>query len=158
MAWNIIPAFILDQVFGYQSANKLRENSLALASARLTHDLGGSRSISLPLVASAQDAVNYVDLELDGTLLGGLTIQARVECRTMNAATSITPKVRNLTDASDAGLGTASTSTTYAGVGGTQTFTVALAAGVRKYRLQGTPSNTTHPTFVQGYLEIFATS
>lgn len=30
MAWTDIPAFVLDKVFGYQSANLLRENSIAL--------------------------------------------------------------------------------------------------------------------------------
>ena len=33
MAWTDIAAFTLDQVFGYQSANQLRDNSIALAAA-----------------------------------------------------------------------------------------------------------------------------
>lgn len=160
MSWNVISAFVLDQVFGYQSANRFRDNLIALSSARLTYDLGGSRLTSLPLVASAQDAIDWRDIELDGTNLGGFTKRARVECRTMNAATSVTPKVRNVTDASDAGAGVACTATAadYSGANQKQTITLTLATGEKKYRLQGTPGNTTNPTFVIGYIEVFATA
>lgn len=158
MSWNTIAAYLFDQPFGYQSANKFRENMIALASAKITHFLGGSRSVSLPLVASVQDAVDYIDIELNGTNLGGFTIQVRVECRTDNAATTITPKLLNVTDATDAATGVACASTTFSGLNGTQTLTATIAAGVKKYRLQGTPSNNTNPTFLIGYLEIFSNS
>lgn len=160
MAWNAISAFVLDQVFGYQTANKIRENLLALSSARHNYSLGGSRQITLPQVAAAQDAIDYLDVELDSTLLGGLTVQARVECRTLNGATGITPKIRNVTDGSDAGTGAACTATAadYGGADQKQTIPVVLAAGIKKYRLQGTPANTTHGTFTIGQLEAFATA
>lgn len=160
MAWNTIAAKVLDDVFGYQSANRIRENLIALASARLTYYLGGSRTVSVPQVASAQDAVDWVDIELDGTNLGGFTKQLRVEVRVGNAATSVTPKLRNVTDGTDAGTGVACSATNadYSGTNQKQTITVTIASGVKKYRLQLTPSNTTHPTFGTGYVEIFATS
>jgi hypothetical protein len=160
MAWNTIAAYVLDQVWGYQGANRHRENLIALASRRATYHLGGSRSVSIPLVAAAQDAQDYVDVEIDGTNLGGFTAQARIECRTMAAGTSITPKVRNMTDGTDAGTGVACTATAadYSGANQKQTITVTLASGIKKYRLQGTPSNTTNATFVIGYLEVFATA
>lgn len=160
MAWTAISAFALDQIYGYQSANKQRENLIALVCCRFTHQLGGSRSQALPQVASAQDADSYIDIELDGTNLGGITKQARIECRTFNAATSVTPKVRNVTDATDAGVGAACSATNadYSGANQKQTIALTIAAGVKKYRLQGTPSNVTHPTFVIGYIEFFATA
>ena len=58
MAWTAVSAFVLDQLFGYQTANALRENVIALASARLKCDLGGSRQTSLQRLATAQDAVD----------------------------------------------------------------------------------------------------
>lgn len=160
MAWNVIAAYILDQVFGFQSANKHRENLITLASRRATFQLGGSRAVSLPLVASAQDAADWIDIEIDGTNLGGFTANLRVECRTMNAGTSVTPKLRNMTDSTDAGVGAACTATNadYSGANQKQTVAVTLAAGIKKYRLQGTPSNTTNATFIIGYLEVFATA
>jgi hypothetical protein len=154
--WNVISAFVLDQVYGFQTANKIRENLIAIVSARITHHLGGSRQISLPQVASAQDAIDYIDVEIDGGNLAGFTKQLRVECRSTNAGTSVTPKLHNVTDNSDAAAGAACSATTYSGTNGTQTVAATLANGVKKYRLQGTPSNTSNPTFVIGYLEIYA--
>jgi hypothetical protein len=160
MPWNVIAAKVQDDPFGYQSANLLRENLIALASARRTYHLGGSRQTNVPQVASAQDAIDWVDIELDGTNLAGLTKQLRVEVRTANAATSVTPKLRNVTDSTDAGVGVACSATgaDYLGANQKQTITVTLASGVKKYRLQLTPSNTTHPCYGIGYVEIFATA
>jgi hypothetical protein len=160
MAWNVIAAYVLDQVFGYQGANKLRENIVTLGSRRAVFPLGGSRSVSLPLVGSVQDAESWIDVEIDGTNLGGFTVQARIECRTLNAGTTITPKIRNMTDSTDAGTGVACSATAadYSGANQKQTITVTLASGVKKYRLQGTPSNATYATFVIGYLEAFVTA
>lgn len=158
-SWNVISAYVLDFVFGYQSANKHRDNMIALASRKAIYNLGGSRSVSLPQVASAQDVESYHDIELDGTNLGGFTKQIRVECRA-GAGTAVTPKLRNVTDSSDAGVGASCTGTAadYSGTNQKQTITVTIASGVKKYRLMGTPANTTDPTFEVGDLEIFATS
>lgn len=160
MAWNVVSAYVLDQAFGYQGANRFRENLIALASARIVHSLGGSRATALPLVASAQDAIDYIDAEIDGTALGGFTKQARVEVRTTNAATSITPRVQNTTDATTAGTGVActATNTDYSGTAQRQTIALTIATGIKKYRLQGTPQNTTNGTHAIGYIEMFATA
>jgi len=158
MNWNVIAAYVLDNVFGYQGANRHRENLIVLSSRRAVYPLGGSRSVSLPLAATAQDAESWIDVEIDGTNQGGMTGRLRVECRTANAATSVTPKLRNVTDSTDAGIGVACTATNadYSGANQKQTITVTIASGVKKYRLQGTPGNATNPTFVIGYLELFA--
>jgi hypothetical protein len=158
MQWTPIDAFVLDQLFGFQTANLLRENMIALASLRRIYPLGGSREVGLPQVASQQNIPSWLDIELDGTSLGGFTKQLRVECRVSNAAMSITPTLRNVTDASDAAAGAACSATAadYSGSNQKQTVTATLAAGVKKYRLTGTPSSTTHFAFVIGYLEIYA--
>ena len=160
MAWTPISAYILDQVFGYQTANLLRANAIALASRTALYGLGGSRITALPQVASAQDAVDWRDVEIDSTNLAGFTARLRVECRVMNAATSVTPKLRNVTDSTDAGTGAAcsATNSDYSGTNQKQIVAVTLAAGVKKYRLMGTPNNTTHPTFVIGDAELYATA
>jgi hypothetical protein len=158
MSWTAVAEFVLDLVFGYQDANEIKNNVIALASARVGRSLGGSRQISVPLVASAQDAIDYIDVEIDGTLLAGLTVRARVEVRTANAGTGVTPKIRNVTDAVDAVAGVSSTSTTWGGTDSYQTLTFTPVAGIRKYRLQLTPANTTDPVFGIGEIEIFATA
>jgi hypothetical protein len=152
-----IADYILDQVWGYQGANKIKNNIISIASRRGIFPLGGSRNTSIPQVASAQDAVDYIDIEIDGTNLSGLTCALRVEVRTVNAATSVTPKLRNVTDGSDAGTGVACSATNadYSGTNQKQTITVTIASGVKKYRLMLTPSNVTHPTFGIGYVEIY---
>ena len=160
MAWNVIPTKVLDDPFGYQTANKFRDNLVALASQRFTAHLGGSRLTPLALSATTQDAPEWIDIELDGTNATGLTKQLRVECRSANVGTSITPKLRNITDGTDAGVGVACSATNadYSGANQKQTIAVTLAAGVKKYRLQGTPSNATDLTYLIGYLERFATA
>lgn len=156
MTWNAIAAYVLDLMWSYQKANLLRENAIVLAARRAVYPLGGSRQVSLPLVAAVQDAIDYQDIEIDGTSLGGFTKRLRVQVRSENAATSITPKLRNVTDGTDAGVGAACSAVTFAGANGIQSIAVVLAAGVKTYRLQGTPSNAANPTYVIGYLEVFA--
>jgi len=160
MAWNVIPTKVLDDPFGYQSANFIRDNLVALGSRRAVYPLGGSRTVTIPLVAAAQDAADYLDIEIDGTNLGAFTKNLRVECRTLNVGTSVTPKLRNMTDSTDAGIGVAcaATNADYSGANQKQTVAVTIASGIKKYRLQGTPSNTTNGTFVIGYLEVFVTA
>ena len=156
--WTAIVDFVLDQAFGFQDANEIKGNVITLASARNKMFLGGSRTVAVPSVASAQDAINYLDVEIDGTNLAGLTVQVRVEVRTSNAGTSVQPTLRNVTDSTTAATGVACSSTTYGGTNGTQTLTFTPAAGVKKYRLQFTPSNTTNDVYGIGYVEMFATA
>ena len=62
--WNVIPAWALDAVFGYQSANKLRDNLLALASRRDAGDasdegdaLGRAAATVAALLRASRDGV-----------------------------------------------------------------------------------------------------
>jgi hypothetical protein len=156
--WNAVIDFVLDNRYGYQTANTIKNNIIALASARIQRHLGGSRRISVPLVAAAQDAIEYHDVEIDGTLLSGLTVRARVEVRSANAGTSVTPKIRNITDGADAVVGVACSATAFGGTNSIQTLVFTPALGIKKYRLQLTPSNVTDAVFGLGHLEIFATA
>lgn len=154
MSWTAIGAYVIDQVLGIARANELRNNAIALASSRFQHYLGGSRQFGLRS-ASYVDAVDYLDVELDGTNLTGLTVRARVEVRTANTGTTVTPKIRNVTDASDAVVGAAYGADTNWDA---QTLSFTPVAGVKTYRLQLTGSNATDDIFGVGYVEIFATA
>jgi hypothetical protein len=173
MAWSILPTFALDQIFGYQTANKITQNLVTLVSRRTGRDLGGSRvvpnEVSYPLFGAPRgkpsglgpsDAYDYVDIEIDGTNQGGLTYQARVEVRVADPGVSITPKIRNLTDGTDAGTGVACSATAldYSGTNQKQTIAITLASGIKKYRLQYTVSNVSFQTWMVGELESFTTS
>lgn len=143
--------FVLDQLLGYQDMNEILGNIVAGLSARHSHFLGGSRQIGVRSAAYV-DVPNYLDVELDGTNLGGLTKQARVEVRTANVGTIVTPRVRNVTDGSDAGVGAAySTDTNW----NPQTIALTLAAGSKTYRLQLTGDDANVEIFAIGYIEIF---
>jgi len=130
-------------------------NLFVLSCMRVMH-LGGSRTISLPLVASAQNVPDWIDVEVNGDDYPGLNVKLRVECRSDNAATAVTPKLRNVTDGTDAATGAACSAVTqdFSGANCTQSVVVTLASGKKKYRLQGTPSNALHAVYCIGYLEI----
>lgn len=151
--WQTLADKVLNDPLGYQSYNKLVQQIRSIAFA--THHLGGSRALGVRS-ASAIEVPEYVDIELDGTKYAGLTVRARVEVRTANAATSVTPKIRNMTAGTDAGTGVSSTGTAadYSGTNQKQSITVTLAAGLNKYRLQVTGGNATNDIFAIGYIEV----
>lgn len=142
--------------WGYQTAEKVRQNFETLIGRRAVYPLGGSRNASLQHNAVI-DAYDYLDIEIDGTDLAGLTAQARVEVRVENAGLSVTPSIRNVTDSTDAGTGLAcvATSSTYAGTNQKQTIALTLASGVKKYRLRFTPTNNTYRFWGLGIIEVF---
>lgn len=106
----------------------------------LEGDLGGSRSEGVQHSTWAAPR-EYRDWRCpaDGTYV------AHVEVWTKNAATSVTPRVYDVTTEAAAATGSATTSTTPA----KQQITFSGVAG-REYRLQVLPSNTTHAVFGLG--------
>lgn len=176
MGWSVISTFVLDQVFGYQSANKIKDNLVTLSARRASRSLGGSRvfpnQMADTLVGGLRskiigglgphDVFDYVDVEIDGTLQSGQTYQARVEVRTSNPSISITPKIRNITDSTDAGTGAACTATAadFSGTNQKQTIALTIPTGVKKYRLQYTlgANGQLCETWAVGEIEIFTTS
>lgn len=139
---------------------QMAKNFVALASARFTYHLGGSRQTGVPKVASAQDAIDWVDIELDGTNLSGLTVRARVELKA-GASTAVTFEIRNMTTnaamtLSPAAASCSATNADYTGSNQKQSCTFTPTTGVNKYRLRIIPANTTDFVFGIGYLEIFA--
>ena len=110
MPYSIPSDFVLDQLFGYQTANNIKNSVAAIVSVRLEKSFGGSREVSVNH-SGTFDVFEYRDAEMNSSQLTGLTVRARVEGKTANAATSITPRVRNVTDGADHVTGTAITST-----------------------------------------------
>lgn len=175
MPWNPMPsAFVVDQVYGFQTAEKFRQNGLTLVSRRAGRPLGGSREVpnapvATPLTGLLRskhyglgpfDAYEYVDVEIDGTNQAGITHQARVAVRVAASGLTITPKVRNVTDSTDAGVGVACTAAdpAYGGANQKQTIALTIAVGVKTYRLQYTLNSPSGDSWCGGELESFATS
>ena len=158
MPWWTISTKAINYVFGYQSANKLRDNVLALASAGLVFPLGGSRYAALPRAASYQNAVEWIDVRLDGTLLSGLLVTCYIDCRT-DGTGSVTPRILNVDTAGfTAGSACSASALDYSGSQQQQEISLTLASGLNRYRLQGLPSANTVDCYVNGYIKIFATS
>lgn len=174
MSWNVIATFVLDQVFGYQTANKIQQNLVVLASRRAGRYLGGSRTIPNDPVLNPftglwqsksaglgpTNVVDWMDIEIDGTNQAGITYQARVQCRTDRANVSITPRVYNVTDSTVAGTGSAcaAASLDYSGTNQKQTIALTIASGVKTYRLQYSLNNVSGSTWMMGEVESFATA
>ena len=174
MAWNIIPVYVLDQLLTYQMMNRIRENLIALSSQRKGRFLGGSRTLPnspcWPLYGGApyskhgglgpHDALDYVDVEIDGTNAGGTTYQARVEVRIGRTGLTITPRILNVTDATVAGTGVARSAANadYTGTNQRQTIALTIASGIKKYRLQYTISGLPGDSWATGEIESFATA
>lgn len=138
-------ALVLDdgQTDGYGTVKILR-----------THYLGGSRGTSFALASGYLNAADWLDIELDGDEVGDLLVRARVECR-VDAGEAVTPRVLNVTDATEAGVGVTCTATDadYSGTNQIQVITVTLASGAKKYRLQGFLASGVGG-YAIGYLEI----
>jgi hypothetical protein len=116
--------------------NKIRDS--IIADAHAVFPLGGSRTFAIPTGGGAQDAIDYIEFDVPTAESGGATYKVSVEVKTENAATTITPRLYNVTDAAVTWTGAAGTSTAW----GTYQVSSALtiAAG-KKYRLQFTKSD-----------------
>lgn len=152
MAYFDISDFVLDQVFGYQTATKIKNNIKSLLSSKLEKSFGGSRQNSV-LFNGTFDVLEYRDVEYDSLQMTGLTTRARVEGQTSDAATSVTPVIRNVTDSVNLVTGTAITSLTFV----EQILVMSpLTAGTKKYRLRGTTNNGTNDVWLLGVSETYA--
>lgn len=178
MPWVVISTYVLDQVYGYQSANNQRGNLIALVSRRAGRSLGGTRFTSRPLSSAwdadleafrskfngvgPHDVDDYIDVEIDGTNQSGITYQARIEVRTNNPLISITPRVFNITDTTPAGTGVACSATNpdFSGTNSRQTIALTIPTGVKKYRLQFTLSGVGlwNDCWCIGEIESYATA
>lgn len=123
--------------------------------------IGGSKTRGI-LAATVQDAIDAVDFTIDNTSTqysGATSVvkQVIVWCRVDDATISVTPKIRNITDSSDAVVGTACSAIAadFSGTNSKQTLALTLASGVKTYRLMLTPSAATFQVFGQAWLDLY---
>lgn len=141
-------AYIAGDKWGYQTADKARQDIDLLAYCGMHVDLGGSEDVGIVTgVATWQPVRAYREVLLNGDSLGGLTLDLVAFYKTSNAATQVQVRLRNTTDNSNAALGTASPSTSVV----PETITVTLASGDKTYRLD-VLGDATNEVFAWGYL------
>ena len=147
VVWKAV-AYIVGDKFGYQTADKARQNDDLLAYCGFHGDLGGAEDVGIITGAATWQPVRtYREFTLNGDSLGGLTLDLVAFYKTSNAATAVQVRLRNITDSTTAATGTSSTSTTVV----KETITVTLASGDKNYRLE-VVGDATNYVFAWGYL------
>jgi hypothetical protein len=147
MAFDIPATLVSGDILTLARYNKLKDS--IIANAHAVFPLGGSRTFVITAGGGAQDAVDYIEFEVPTSDSGGHTYKVVCEIKTENAATTVTPRLYNVTDASVNWTGSAGTSTAW----GTYQVSSALtiAAG-KKYRLQFTKSDDVYEAWGTGHL------
>lgn len=125
--------------FASEEYIKLRDAILACAFT--THPLGGSRTISIA-GTGYKDAIDYISFTMPDAPSSGGVWNAVIELLCENVATTITPKIRNITDSTDTVIGSAHASTSW----GTQTLSFTPVAG-KTYRLMLVKSDDVYDAF-----------
>lgn len=155
MSWTAITAYILDQVFGYQDANEIRNNLIALASFGSCHDCGGStehgtRSASFVSVPDRRRP------KINGANKTGMTVTFEGEYRTSDTSTAVSWQVVDLDNASTvvASGGPYSASTNWQTIAATLT----LNSGDHRYELQVKGADANHDVFAYGEIKLAATA
>jgi hypothetical protein len=147
MAFDTPATLVTTDILTLARYDKLKDS--IIANAHAVFPLGGSRTFVLPVGGGAQDAVDYIEFEVPTSASGGHTFKVVCEVKTENAATTVTPRLYNVTDAAVTWTGSAGTSTAW----GTYQVSSALtiAAG-KKYRLQFTKSDDVYESWGTGHI------
>jgi hypothetical protein len=148
MAYSTPDALVSGDILTLARYNKIKDS--VIANAHAVFPLGGSRVMVLPVVgATAQDAVDYIEFEVPTSDSGGHVYKVVCEIKTENAATTVTPRLYNVTDASVNWTGSAGTSTAWGTYQVSSSLTI--AAG-KKYRLQFTKSDDLYESWGIGVI------
>lgn len=119
------------------------------------HWLGGSRT-QFVFAAAETIVPEWEDVVINWTALQGLTVQARVEIWTDSASTSVTPRIKNVTDSANFDGSSLSVATTW-----TEriiTITPPGVIGIKRYRFYLVPANASNGVAGIGSIEIFDAS
>lgn len=113
--------------------------------------LGGSRS---QFVNSASEIAvpEYFDVLIDWRHVEGLTVKARVEVYTLNVGTSVTPRIKNVTDSVNTD---GSVSTTVGWAERLITLPTPGVLAVKRYRFYLVGSNATYGIAGIGQIEVY---
>lgn len=145
MPYQTVPDINAADDVGYESFQKIRDAARAAVFSRSS--LGGSRHFTLQ-GTGYQDAYDALPFILPDAASAGGAYRAEVWQRTADAGTSLTPKIRNVTDSTDAVIGTPSSSTSWV----TQDLVFTPAVG-KEYRLMFVKSNDAAPCWGFGVLQ-----
>lgn len=142
-------AYQANDKLGYQSVEKIRNNE-DIAHYLMGHfDLGGDeRGILSASYVAVNGARSY---DLNGSSVGGVTLEAVVFYYTADASTTVNVRLRNTTDSSNAGTITSASAATSVT---REVFTVTLASGIKTYQLQVTGSDALNGVHCWGYLRL----
>lgn len=145
MAYSTPDALITLATFTLANYNKIRDSLIACAHG--VFELGGSQTMVIPTGGGAQDAPEYREFIVPTSASLGFVYRVEVEIRTEDAATTVTPRLYNVTDAGVTWTGSAGVSTAW----GTYQTSGALTIGAGKlYRLQATKSDDAVDAWVIG--------
>lgn len=158
--WITIADKPLGRKLGYQGVNQILQQIRSLAASRPLY-WGGYREFGVQPITGALtvNIPNWLDFELDGDLLAGFTVRARVEVRTDDAGTSVTPLIVRADTLATIVTGSACTATAldYSGANQKQTLAITLVGGSSiPYRVQLTGGNGNAKIYGIAHLEIFA--
>ncbi len=93
MSYTAITPFPVNKAAFSADVNEWLKNIEATLALRIgVGYLGGSRGQAFK-TASFKAVPDYIDVELDGTEIAGITVQARVEVKTTNVTTSVQPRI-----------------------------------------------------------------
>jgi hypothetical protein len=145
MAINFLGTTVAGDRRGAESFVKLDDTDKAVAF--MVCPLGGSRHVSITGAAYIE-AIDYIDFTMPDAASTGGVWKALVDLKCENAATTITPKIRNITDSTDAVVGSAHASTSW----GSQTLSFTPASG-KTYRLMFVKSDDVFQCFGIGRLQ-----
>lgn len=109
--------------------------------------VGGSRSVAV-MGTGYQDPWDYVPMTNPSSVEVGGVYSVEVDLQCEDAATTITPKIRNVTDSTDTVIGSAHASTSV----GSQTLSFTPVAG-KVYRLMFVKSDDLFAAYGIGFLQ-----
>lgn len=149
MAYSTPDALSTTQVLTTANYNKIRDS--VIADCFMVFPLGGSRSNAIPNGGGYQVADAAIDFQLPDSASTGGVWKLVVEVVTENAATTVTPRLYNTTDASATWTGSAGTATAF-GSSAEQISTALTVTTGKRYQLQFTKSDDVYACWGIGYL------
>lgn len=141
----VVTADLAQEILDRQAAD------LVIKQAGVRYPLGGS-ILQGQQSAVRVDAIDALIITIDGARFAGYVLKVFAMTKTDDAGTTVTPILRNLTTAVDAGTGAASADLAVA----TQNFVAVIAAGVNQYKLQQLPSDANAFTYLEAYAQLAA--
>lgn len=149
MAYSTPDSLSTTQVITTANYNKIRDS--IIADCFLVFPLGGSRTAAIPNGGGAKDAEAALDFQLPDSASSGGVWKVVVEVVTEDVATTVTPRLYNVTDSTATWTGSAGTSTSWGTAAEQVSSTLTIATG-KRYRLQFTKSDDAVAAYGLGYL------